>query len=144
MAVSPRVQSLSSGADMVSILTEYISNPELIKNLQDEVVKLNALTNDEEKALMEAHQLIQQRAALFNEIEQTRKVFEQEVEDHNKNMAEEKDILEKHQADVLAILSDKNKMLDERQAQLDEKEDGLKKWDAKLKETAEKMKGLVQ
>lgn len=144
MAVSPRVQSLSSGADMVSILAEYISNPELIKNLQDEVVKLNALTSDEEKALVEAHQLIQQRTALFAEIEQTKKDFAQETETHNKTLAEEKDILEKHQADILAILSDKNKVLDERQAQLDEKEDGLKKWDAKLKETAEKMKGLVQ
>lgn len=49
MAISQRVQLLSDNAQGVSILAEYLKNPNLVDQLTEDIKKLNALTEQEEQ-----------------------------------------------------------------------------------------------
>lgn len=54
MSTSQRVQLLSSGAEQLAVLSEYLKNSKLIAQLQDEVKALNSLTADEEAKVAQA------------------------------------------------------------------------------------------
>lgn len=54
MSASQRVQLLSGGAEQLAVLSEYLKNPKIIAQLQDEVKALNSLTADEESKVAQA------------------------------------------------------------------------------------------
>lgn len=143
MATSTRVQLLSDGSEGISVLKEFLSNPSLIDNLQEEVKKLNSLTEEEESKLQDAKLTIQSHQQKTKEL--------QDLQDKitSDRAAHEQDILSKTK-DFNDYVASENQKLAEANADLDskklaheEEELRLKQYDNKLKETAAKIKGLA-
>lgn len=143
MVTSTRVQHLSNKSDEITTLMEFINNPNLVTELQEEIKKLNALTGDEEKQHHEAKILIQQRESLIKEIAQKKAEMAAELDEHKKGIALDKSELEKHVSETLAAIDAEHTKLDDRKAAIDDHELRNKQWENKLKETAAKMKGLI-
>src|ERR1700742_1232780 len=90
MVASARLQALTEGSDHLKILSEFLSNPKLIDELSQEVVRLNKLSNEEEKKLHDAQLLVQEHDKLVKEIAAQRKLQADEKAAHDALIAKEK------------------------------------------------------
>lgn len=68
MSASQRVQVLTSKSSELDILAEFIKNPNLIAELSAEVLKLNSLTEVEEKKVQDAKAFMQNHANLLADL----------------------------------------------------------------------------
>lgn len=69
MAVSQSIQILDNKSQELSVLYDYIKNPNLIKELAEDIKKLNALSADEEKKAQEAREYIKKYDAMEKQME---------------------------------------------------------------------------
>lgn len=106
MAASQRVQILNDKISELSLLAEYIRNPNLISDLADEIKKLNFLTKEEEDKAAEGRSLVEKRDVILKEFEDKHSKLALAQEDHDKRAAE---------------LDSKATNLGENQAELDRK-----------------------
>lgn len=125
MVASAGVQKLTEGSDLLGILGEYLKNPDLIAQLQDEVVKLNTLNAEEEAQFNEAQILIQQRDSLTRQTDAQRQTLADEKTAHDAQVA-------KTQSDCDAYTAGEHAKLDKRQADLDAFEAELNDFKARL------------
>jgi hypothetical protein len=92
MSASQRVQILNDQSNSLSVLAEFIKNPDLISELEREVKRLNSLTELEEKKVAEARAFIQKHSEILADL----KSKEDEL---NKRRAE-------HETDVAKFMND--------------------------------------
>lgn len=144
MAQSQRVQALTQGMEFVSILREFIKDPNLGEELADEVKKLNTLTAQEEDRLHESKVLMQQRDALTAEIAAQRKTLAAEKAAHEAAVQAAQEKCDAYVAEEEAKLAKKAADLDARQADLDDYSTRLDQRECQLKEKAAVMKGLFK
>lgn len=69
MAQSQRFQILDNKSQELSVLAEYLKNPNLVQELAEEIKFLNALTKDEELKASEGRDLIKNREIILKEIQ---------------------------------------------------------------------------
>lgn len=129
MSASQRVQILSGGAEQLAVLSEYIKNPKLIEQLQDEVKKLNSLTADEESKVAQARKDLRDHAGKMDILQTSMEELAREQEAHKSQVSidtanieasakvlslEKQYILDKETAhkDVIKQLSEERKQLD--------------------------------
>jgi len=143
MAQHPRVQALSDGSELVSVLQEYFKNPKIIKQLSDDVVAINKLQAEEEHRLLEAKVLIQQRDSITSEIAQKKDELADMLAKHERKVKTDEARLDKKLADLSAELDARKTSLDERQADLDKEALRLHEKDIKLKSKADVIAGLA-
>lgn len=139
MVASTNIQMLTNASDQVSVITEFMRNPAMVKRLEEEVRKLNALTADEEAKLHEAKIVIQQRDkanlelknAIAEKIAIEKSIADKNAEHHAWVLAETKKIEDAHA--VLAA------------AKAEHEAEGVRLTQRanKLKETAAQMQGLT-
>lgn len=109
MATSQRVQILDSKAQELSLLAEYLKNPDLISELSDEIKALNTLSADEEKKADEGRNLIKQRDSILAEIAAKQEALDEAQSEYEDN---------------LTALAQKTQALQDAQKDLDEKTKG--------------------
>jgi len=143
MVASTKIQSLSDRAEEISILREFLTNPNLCADLAAEVKKLNSLSADEESRHQEAKILIQQRDKLVVEVAgfQTRIDAERSV--HEEHLSNTKATYEKWFDNENKKIADANAALDARKAEQEIEDTRLRQKANKLKETAAQMQGLT-
>lgn len=143
MVASTRVQMLGNKSDEILVLIEFLKNPKLADQLAEEVVKLNMLTDEQEKQLQEAKLLIQSHATALKSYEELKKTMSDEYDAHIAKMeAERKDFDAQLDSEANAMDAEKT-LLSEAQAANEAEIVRLKQWDNKLKETAAKIQGLA-
>lgn len=143
MVASTRVQMLGNKSDEILVLMEFLQNPKLCDQLAQEVIKLNTLTDEQEKQLQEAKLLIQSHATALKSYEQLKKTMADEYDAHIAAMKQERADFDA-QLDSEANAMDAEKALLAEQVEAANAEDlRLKQWDYKLKETAAKIQGLA-
>lgn len=143
MVASHRVQMLGNKSDEILVLIEFLKNPKLADSLAEEVIKLNKLTEDEEKKLHESKLIIQSHATALKSYEDLKKKMADEYDAHIAKMeAERKDFDAQLDSEANAMDAEKT-LLSEKIAENDAETVRLKQWDNKLKETAAKIQGLA-
>lgn len=144
MATSHRVQALDSGASLLGVLKEYLSNPKLIEELQDEVVKLNTLTDEKAAELHDAQILVQQRDKLTKEIAEQRKTLADEKEKHVAETEKRTKDADDYVDAAETKIAEANAALDKREADLNEYASRLDLRENQLKEKAAVAKALFK
>lgn len=86
MAASQRVQILTDKSEELSILSEFLRNPNLIEQLKEEVKKLNSLSDSEEQKLSEARNFLKQHNDLSNALEKEKLDFEEKKLSHDREV----------------------------------------------------------
>lgn len=129
MSASQRVQILSGGAEQLAVLSEYIKNPKLIEQLQDEVKKLNSLTADEESKVAQARKDLRDHAGKMDILQTSMEELAREQEAHKERVnadrselslrSESLDSRTKTQSDIDSRQDDKDKSHAEERKQLD-------------------------
>lgn len=143
MVASARVQSLNNKSDEITVLLEFLNNPNLASDLAAEVKKLNSLTAEQEAQLHEAKILVQSKDSLVKEIEGKKLELASLLDEHNKKVSSDLGAFNKHVSDQTAALEKARADLDARKVEHDERETKLRQQENKLKETAAKIKGLA-
>ncbi len=143
MVASTRIQALSNKADEISILREFLTNPNLAAELEAEVKKLNALSDEEESRHQEAKILMQQRDKLAAEIPVLQQQISTERGLHEAHLAASKEAFNQWLDSENAKLAEANAALDKRKEEADAEELRLRQKANKLKETAAQMQGLT-
>lgn len=82
MSVSQRVQTLQSGAEQISVLAEYLKNPKLIEQLQEDIKALNSLTVDEESKLLQARSDLKEHDKKISDLKKERDQLEADKSAH--------------------------------------------------------------
>lgn len=142
MVASTRVQALAEGSALLSVLSEFLKDKKLIQSLEEEVVKLNKLTDDESDQLHEAKILIQQRDSLTAEIAEQRKTLSDELKSYQAQFEKDQKQCDDYIATEHAELDNRTSDLDSRQADLDDYSSRLDQREAQLKEKAAVVNGL--
>lgn len=144
VASSSRVQALTEVSDLISVIKEYLANPQMADKLRDEVVSLNALTEDQINQHNEALSVIQQKDRAKSEIDSLLSRQEKEKEDHKRYIKDSMDNFSQNVSQEREKLENEHAVLDKRKLDLDEREKNLAQRDARLKEQAALIKGIVQ
>lgn len=153
MSASTRVQVLADKAEELSLLAEFLNNPKLISNLQEEVKKLNSLTAEEETKLSQARQDLKEHADKVEALDKMKGALDLAIKSHDQHVADCSAAIQS-QADELATITktqqqtqivqdEKDKAHVEERKQLDaqlaafkktvaEKEDQLSKRESKV------------
>ncbi len=105
MAVVGRIQVLADKAAELSVLAEFIKNPNLISQLQEEVKKLNSLTAEEEEKVAQARKDLREHAEKVEALTKERLSLEADKKSHTEYMEKTKDEFLAKQASI-AIMKD--------------------------------------
>lgn len=144
MATSTRVQILTDKVDELKVLKEYLDNPGLIQELEKEVIRLNALTEQEEQRLHESKILMQEKDKLKAEISAQERTLEKHKSDHEDMLKNNSENFQREMLEKTNRLEESHAALDERKAALDEFEKKLNQRENKLKEQAALIKGIIK
>ncbi len=87
MSASQRVQILADKAEELSVLSEFLRNPNLIQQLQDEIVKLNSLTADEEARVAQARKDLREHAGKMDILQTSMEELTKAHEAHKAQVA---------------------------------------------------------
>lgn len=142
MVASSRVQTLSEGSALLDILGEYLKNPKLMKQLTEEVQKINALSKEQEDQLHESQILIQKRDALIREIAANTKDLSDAKADHEAVTAKRQKDSDDYVATNKSVVDKANKALDDRKAELDDYNSRLNHRESQLTEKAAVVQSL--
>ena len=143
MAVSQRVQLLSNKSDEISIITQFLTDPNLVKSLEDEVRRLNKLTEEEEARLHESKCTIQNIDQLKMDFQKLRAEMTTEKEIHDKKLADQKASLETEVMQARARIAADQAALDERAKVLAAEDVRLRQYDNRLREKAAAVNGII-
>lgn len=129
MSASTRVQVLADKAEELSLLAEFLKNPDLITDLQDEIKKLNSLTADEEEKLVQARAELKGYAEKTAALKSERDQLDTDKENHESAARLREERLDLYaaglaaeatkQIDTAAALDAKDKGLSEERKRLD-------------------------
>lgn len=144
MVASARVQQLNDGFDLLNVLAEYLKNPKLISQLEDEVSKLNTLTEDEAAKYNEAQILIQQRDSLNKEIASQRQTLADEKEAADAAADKAKQDSDDYVTTNKALVDKANQELDAREAELADLKTRLDQRENQLLEKAATVQSLFK
>lgn len=86
MTNSLKADELEMKSHDLSILAEYLRNPHLIANLEEDIKYLNKVTNEEEKRAEEIRFFIQNKEKILIAFEEDMANFEKKVFDHIKEI----------------------------------------------------------
>jgi hypothetical protein len=87
MSASQRVQVLADKAEELSLLAEFLKNPKLIEQLQDEVKKLNSLTSDEEAKIAQARKDLREHTGKMDILQTTMEELAKAQEAHKERVS---------------------------------------------------------
>lgn len=142
MVASARVQTLTEGAEYFKMLAEYLRNPQLVAELEDEVKNLNKLSLEEESQLSEAKFAIQQRDVIKMQVDQLQTSLLAERQSHDAYLTEQRSKFDDYVAQVSAEVAEKKTEHAKKEEFLADFESRLNQRESQLNEKAAVVKGL--
>lgn len=124
MGASQRVQILTDESEKLSLLKAYLDNPSLIKELSEEVIKLNSLTKEQEEKLSQATKFL-------SEFDQKSK----EISDAQELIRNERNELEKNKGDFIKVSADSNELWQKKWSDSNDREAAISNAEKALKQS---------